>query len=171
MGKVVLYIATSLDMYIARENGEVDWLFEEGDYGYEDFWGQVEATLMGKKTYDQVLSFGGEFPYIGKENYVFTRDASLTDTEHVQFISGDIPSFIQKIRKKAENYVWLIGGGEIIRICMQAALVDELRLFVHPVILGKGIPLFLPQEHELAYKLRKVNPFPNDLLELRYEKK
>ncbi len=171
MGKVVLYIATSLDMYIARENGEVDWLFEEGDYGYEDFWDQVEATLMGKKTYDQVLSFGGEFPYIGKENYVFTRDASLTDTEHIQFVSGDIPSFIQKIRKKAENYVWLIGGGEIIRICMQAALVDELRLFVHPVILGKGIPLFLPQENELDYKLRKVNPFPNDLLELRYEKK
>ncbi|MEO0895861.1 MAG: dihydrofolate reductase family protein [Bacteroidota bacterium] len=166
---IILYIAASLDMYIARENGDVDWLFQDGDYGYEKFYSEIGYTLMGSKTYEQVLSFG-EWPYKEKINYVFTREAGKEDTDQVKFFSGDIPSFLKKLKQQAKEHIWLIGGGEIIRICLSADLVDELRIFVHPIVLGKGIPLFIPQEQQINFQLKKVNPFPNGLLELHYQK-
>ncbi|MCI4669070.1 MAG: dihydrofolate reductase family protein [Bacteroidia bacterium] len=171
MGKTILYIASSLDMYIAREGGEVDWLFDDGDYGYESFYHNIGITLMGKKTYEEILGFGVDWPYEGKTNYVFTRDPNVEDNDQVSFVKGDIPSFARKLNQTEDQNIWLIGGGEIIRIFLQENLVDELRLFVHPIILGKGIPLFLPQENQVNLELSKVNPFQNGLVELHYQKK
>lgn len=171
MSKIVLYIACSLDMHIARENGEVDWLFTDGEYGYEAFYNSLGATLMGNKTYQEILGFGVDWPYPNTKNYVFTRDPHLEDNDQVSFVKGDIPSFINKLKGSDVGNIWLIGGGEIIKIFLHEKLVDELRLFVHPIILGKGIPLFLPQDRQLNFSLTKVNPFPNGLIELHYQHK
>jgi len=168
--KIILYIAASIDMYIARENGAVDWLDQDGEYGYEKFYQEIGYTLMGSKTYEQVLSFG-EFPYKEKTNFVFTREAKKEDNEFVKFVSGDIPSFLKKLKQQATQHIWLIGGGEIIRVCLSNQLVDEMRIFVHPVVLGSGIPLFIPQTKQIDFQLKKVNPFPSGLLELHYQKR
>jgi dihydrofolate reductase len=73
MRKVKLFIASSLDGYIAREDGSIDWLYTDGDYGYMQFYNSVNTVLMGRKTYDQTLGFGIEYPYKDKKNYVFSQ--------------------------------------------------------------------------------------------------
>ena len=90
-----LYIAASMDGYIAGPNGEIDWLEEAGsnlDYGYHDFYSSIDTTVMGNSTYQLILTVE-QFPYAGKANYVFTRSAPPPDTANVRFVSGDIVSF------------------------------------------------------------------------------
>ena len=86
MRKIILFIASSLDGYIARENGDIDWLPETGSSGYDDFIKSVDTVVMGKKTYDQVLTFGG-YPYKDKKSYVFTRNKNLTKDEDIEFVA------------------------------------------------------------------------------------
>lgn len=169
MRKVKLFIACSLDGFIARPDGAVDWLFTDDDYGYLAFYDSIDTTLMGNKTYQQVLS-DGEFPYLGKNNYVFTRQTNLPSTAQVIFIAEDIVSFTQKLKKSSGKDIWLIGGGAIINILYQAGLIDEYILAIHPVILGKGIPLFPGPIGEQKLLLQDVKTYSTGLVQLTYEK-
>ena len=100
MRKIILFIATSLDGYIARENGDIDWLFTEGEYGYNEFYDSIDTVLMGGKTYRQALTFGDEFPYATKQAYVFTRDVNHKSNEEVAFIHHDMLDFAQDLKRK-----------------------------------------------------------------------
>lgn len=170
MRNVILYIATSLDGYIARPDGSVDWLFTEGEYGYAEFYATIDITLMGRKTYEQVLTFG-EFPYPDKENYVFTHHPDTTTSEHVTFVAKDAVGFIRELKAQEGGDIWLIGGGGLIQTCMQDHLVDELRLFVHPLLLGEGLPLLPPPSESVSLDLLDQRVYANGLLELHYRVK
>ncbi len=104
MINVILYIAASLDNYIARQDGNVDWLdypdyqLPNEDYGYPDFYKNIGTTLMGYNTYKIVLGFDVPFPYPDKTNYVFTRSTDKQDNEFVKFISGDIVEFVRQLK-------------------------------------------------------------------------
>ncbi len=140
---VILYIASSLDGYIAKLDGEVDWLFTDQGYGYDDFFARIDPVLMGRKTYSQVLEFG-EYPYSSKQGFVLTRSPTHLPDPNVTFIYQDMVPFIESLRRSPGKAIWLVGGGEVIRLFLQHDWIDEIILSIHPVILGEGIPLFSP---------------------------
>ena len=174
MRKLKLYTASSIDGLIAREDGSVDWLDavpnpNNLDYGYVDFYNSVDITLMGNKTYQQVMSFDFDFPYQSTTNYVFSR-APKIDTAHVSFVTKDIPGFVKKLKKGKGKDIWLIGGGELNSLLLKNDLIDELILTIIPVILGSGIPLFSIGGKEQFFSLIKSRAFDNGIVQIRYVK-
>lgn len=164
--KVVLYVACSLDGYIAGPDGDIRWLFTDQDYGYADFLKRIDSIIMGRKTYDQLLDMG-DFPYAGKDCYVFSRSAMGGD-ENVEFVNSPVKEFIEGLRANDGKDIWLVGGSELIHDFMLAAIVDEFIISIHPMILGQGIPLFrtgLP-----TYELQLVNSesFSSGLVQMSY---
>jgi len=131
----------------------------------------VDATLMGNKTYQQVLGFDMPFPYTGFENYVFTRQQNLTSDENVQFVSSDIVSFIQNLKNKPGKDIWLIGGGQLNTILLDADLIDEMIITILPIVLGEGIPLFAPTAKEKVLHLVEAKAYENGFVQLIYQKK
>lgn len=166
MPRVKLYIATSLDGHIAREDGSVDWLFTDGDYGYEAFYDSIDAVLMGRKTYDQVLTFG-PYPYAEKESFVLSRSRTGSDA-NARFLSGSPGEVLDQVARVTRGDVWLVGGAGLLRDFVAADLVDEYRVALHPIVLGRGIPLFLPQDRTIALRLENVTSHPSGLVQLDY---
>ena len=170
--KVILYIAMSLDGYIAKEDGSVDWLEDTGDVveaGYLKFYNIIDTIIMGRKTYDQILTFG-EWGYKGKNTYVLTSDISRdTDNSNIEFRNDDIEDILAELKQKSESNIWLLGGAEIVNAFLEKKLIDEYRIAVIPVILGSGIRLFTADvEEKLDFK--QVTEY-NGIVELKYEKK
>lgn len=169
MKKVMLYIAESLDGYIAGPNGELDWLPETPgeDYGYHDFIKGIDTTLMGAKTYEFVLSVD-DFPYKDKRNVIFTRSKSLPKSEYVEFCDEDIVQFTQNLKMGEGKDIWLIGGGQIIAPLIEANMVDEYFIAVCPVILGRGIPLFKGIGHMQKLSLISAKNYASGLVMLHF---
>ena len=172
MRKIKLYIASSLDSFIADENGSIDWLFSDADYGYTDFYNSIDTILVGRKTYEQSLTFE-EYPYKGKKVYVFTRNAKEQKEKtipDVEYVDKDIPEFVRSLIQQpfSNGDIWLLGGGEILSLFLNADLVDEIILSVHPIILGKGIPLFNNIKKSVKLRLLESIPFESGLVQIRY---
>lgn len=167
--ELTLFIATSLDGFIASPDGTVDWLFHDADYGFSDFMTSLDAVVMGRKTWEQAKSFE-EVPFAGKKIYVFTRSRMESSDARIQFVQGEVSTVLAEIRERTSNRIWLVGGGELIQQFLKSNLIDEFRLFVHPVILGSGIPLFLPQTEMKTLKFEGTQSFPSGLVELRYRR-
>ncbi len=173
MKKIILYIAASLNGKIAQSDGDVEWLEtipnpEQTDYGYQEFYDSVGTTIQGYNTYQKILDWGIEFPYPTTKNYVLTRRQGLADTAHVEFISNNHLEFIEQLKTQEGKDIWLIGGGQINTLLFNAGLIDEIRLFVMPIILSSGIELFeqVPQQKKLT--LMTVKEYRSGVLELRY---
>jgi dihydrofolate reductase len=168
MRKLVLYIATSLDGYIARPSGAFDWLFSDQDYGYTGFFAGVDTVLMGRKTYEQALGFG-EYPYKGTSGFVFSRTPRASDA-NVTFVSGDLASLVSELKHGPGKDIWLVGGAQIVAECVRHDLIDDFRLFVHPLILGEGIPLFAPGLPERPLQFVRSQSFDSGLVEVSYKR-
>ena len=172
--RIKLYIACSLDGFIARENGSIDWLTEYEknlgtDYGYSEFYSSIGTVLMGRKTYEQVLGFG-DWPYGEKKAYVFTRQKEPKLREkNVEFISGDIGEFARQLKKNTEEDIWLVGGSQLIKVFLEEDLVQDLIVFFVPVILGSGIPLFDQIQKEIGLKLINTERYESGLVRVEYE--
>ena len=163
--KVLVYIASSLDGYIARENGEIDWLPETAESGYDVFYKSVDTVIMGKTTYDQVLTFG-EYPYKDKKSFVFTS-STQNKNENIEFVS-DVEKFVRDGFPGAGENIWLVGGAQIIASFFNQGAVDEIIISVIPVLLCKGIPLFHNTEDETKLELVKTEKF-DQLVDLHYK--
>ena len=146
MTKIVLYIATSKDGYIANENGSVDWLpqttEETGgqDYGYHEFYDSVDTLAIGRKTYEQILGFG-DWPYPGKLSYIFTRKPMESQNKDIEFVQHDVQGFIREMERQNIKKLWLVGGSDLIESFYQQGRIDEFIVTVFPKVLGKGVPL------------------------------
>ncbi|WP_102692298.1 dihydrofolate reductase family protein [Rummeliibacillus pycnus] len=169
--KLKLFIATSLDGYIATEDESLEWLFNvegEGDNGYSEFFGTVDTVLMGRKTYDWLLeNTAGEYPYKNEECYVFTR-SRIEDTENVKFINDPVVHFTKELQKQNGKDIWLVGGGELIHSFIKETLIDELIITVAPIILGNGIPLFKKSDIQTNLSLIRTRTF-HQFVELHYQ--
>lgn len=168
MAEVVLFIAASLDGLIARSNGAVDWLFTDQDYGYRDFFASIDTVIMGRKTYTQILQWG-DYPYQGKQGFVFTRSPSPTQDDNVEFVQENIEALMASLRSRTGQNIWLVGGAELIALFRQQQWIDQLILSIHPLILETGIPLFLPvvgQVQQLIFQQMQV--FETGLIQTTY---
>jgi dihydrofolate reductase len=174
MRKVKLYIAMSLNGKIARKSGEVDWLEsmanpDNNDYGYSKFYQSIDTTIQGYNTYTQLISWGIQFPYADKKNYVFTNRNNLKDTEYVEFITENHTHFVKELKNKKGLDIWLIGGGTINTQLLNAQLIDEIFVFVMPIILPDGIELFELVPKETLLKLEQCNKYSSGAIELIYK--
>jgi len=165
MPKIIVYIATSLDGYIAREDGSIDWLPESAESGYDKFYKSVDTVILGKTTYNQVLTFG-EYPYKDKKSFVFSRTNQNND-ENAEFVS-DVTKFVKDDFPGAGENIWLVGGTKIIESFLKLGVVDEIIITKIPVLLGKGIPLFKNIENETKLELIKTEKY-DQLIDLHYK--
>lgn len=168
---VVLFIASSIDGYIATQDESLEWLFRvkgEGDNGYSVFYETIDTVLMGRRTYHWILRRVQDgFPYESKECYVFTR-STFKDTKHVTFVKEDIPGFVNRLKQQeGKKNIWLVGGGELARFFLQEKLIDEIILTLAPTILGKGISLVKEADLSLDLWLKEVKRF-HQFVQLHY---
>lgn len=170
-GNVTFYIASSLDGFIATDDGGVSWLDEfqgtNDDGSYEAFFADVDCLVMGSKTYEQILGFG-EWPYERKDTYVVTSRGLPTATESVELFDGAVEELAHRLERQYEH-IWLVGGAQLAQTFLRLNEIDELRLSVIPVLLGSGIPLFDGNGDRHALALTDANTFDNGIAELRYD--
>lgn len=171
--KVMLYIAMSLDGYIAKDEDNIDFLSKvdvpEEDYGYADFEQQVDTLIWGRKTYDKVMSFGIPFPHPDKKCYVLSRTRTGKN-EHVEFYNGSIKELIKTIKEKEGKHIYCDGGGEVVFELLKYRLIDTLIVSVIPYLVGKGVRLFKDGRPEQDIRLTRSITFPSGLVQLWYER-
>lgn len=171
MRKVVLYIACSADGYIARPDGAVDWLepYSAGgeDYGYAEFLAGVDTVILGRKTWDLAVSFTAD-PYPGQHSYVYTHRPPAP-RERVTFVAEPPAALVARLREQPGRDMWLVGGAALNTAFAQAGLIDETWLFVVPLLLGEGIPLYRPGAPERPLRLLDTLAYPTGLVRLRYD--
>ena len=165
MKKIKLFIASSLDGYIAREDSRIDWFPENTKSGYDEFYKTVDTVVMGRRTYDQILSFGA-YPYEGRKSYVFTGNIDQKKDENVEFVSN-IKEFTKELLFSSGKDAWLVEGADTVSLFFNHGLVDEVILSIIPIVLGKGIPLFKNISNEIKLELIKTTQY-NELVELYY---
>ena len=170
--KITLYIAPTLDGYIAGPNGEIDWLSvleQPGeDYGYAQFYDSVDALVMGRKTYELAASVA-DWPYPSKPSFVFTRQTLTTSHEAITSVSEPVETVMDNLRTQGFQHVWLVGGGELIRSFLDQGLIDEHIISFLPIILGAGIPLFPPPSAERKLKLISSKSYASGLIQAHYK--
>ncbi|KMY32584.1 diacylglycerol kinase [Lysinibacillus xylanilyticus] len=168
---VILYIGTSIDGYIAKDDGTLEWLEStevEGDSGYNSLLKRIDTVVMGKGTYDIIRGFEMDYPYSDYTNYVFSKSVSGSD-EYASFINEDVETFINNLKQQPGKDIWLIGGGNLAREFFKENLIDEFQLAIAPIILGTGISLYNGDDITQKYRLTKVEKL-GQLAMLRYEK-
>ncbi|GAA0729423.1 hypothetical protein GCM10008905_29370 [Clostridium malenominatum] len=171
--KVILYIAQSIDGYIAREDNDISWLSiverPNEDYGYENFIKTVDTVIMGRITYEKVLSFGIEFPYKGMKCYVLSKTLKGND-QNVEFYNGNINDLIKRLKCEEGKNIFIDGGAEVVKEFRSENLIDEYVISILPVLLGKGIRLFKETDNENQVKLVESKTFDSGLVQLKYER-
>ncbi|MEM6261263.1 MAG: dihydrofolate reductase family protein [Bacteroidota bacterium] len=169
---IILYIAMSLDGYIAGPNDDLTFLdavqVEGEDYGYTQFYDTVDTVIMGRKTYDVVKGLGVPQPHAGKETYILTRTPKPSE-ENVHFYTGSIVELIAQLKSTEGKNVFIDGGSQTVHRLLTAHLIDELVVSVIPVLLGKGIPLFIEGRPLARLKLQNSKAYPTGLVQLHYQ--
>jgi dihydrofolate reductase len=172
--KVILYIAMSLDGYIAKEDGNIDFLSmveaTGEDYGYYEFIKTVDTVIMGRKTYDKVLSFNIPFPHADKNTYVITRKVRPQEG-NINFYNSDLKALIQSLKTSPGKHIYIDGGAELVNELMKENLIDEFVISIIPIFLGNGIRLFKAERPELKLSLIKCLHFKKGLVQLHYSLK
>lgn len=170
MSKVRVFIASSLDGFIAGPDDELDWL--TGREGVEDtftpFFQNIGAMLMGRRTYDVVSGFDGEWPYGQTPVLVATTQALNPIQGSVSASEGTIEELIGRAQELAGARDVYLDGGAVIRSALDAGLVDDLTVTVIPIILGRGVPLFAGSKNRHPLELLGSRPLGGGLLELKY---
>lgn len=173
---ITLYIAASLDGFVADDSGGVDWLesfedtHDDGEPGgsYEDFFETVDCLVMGARTYEQVLGFG-EWPYGDRPTVVVTHRSLPRANDSVSFYEGDLRPLLDRGVLVEHDHVWLVGGAALARQFLDEGLVDDIRLSVIPTLLGGGISLFGESGTERPLHLAGTTAYENGIVELHYE--
>ncbi|HEX2339948.1 MAG TPA: dihydrofolate reductase family protein [Vicinamibacterales bacterium] len=171
--RIIVNIATSADGYVARPDGDLDWLTErpapKGFYGLPEFERSVDAKILGRKTFDWSVQMGARFG-AGAAHYVFSRrppPASVPAGVH--FVAESISAFAERLRTQTGKNIWMMGGGDIIGSFLDADAIDEFIITVVPTFIGEGIPLLAPRHREVGLRLLGVRQFPDDVVQLHYE--
>jgi dihydrofolate reductase len=171
----------SLDGFIARKDGSVDWLETSDDFGggdtldpasVEAFLSTIDCYVVGSRTYETALSFeakGLGWSYGEKATFVLTRRELPRTRKSVEFYSGDLTEFVNGRLRPAFRSIWFVGGGLVSGECLRLGLADEVRYSIIPVLIGDGIPFFEKLDKDIALHLAEVKAYKNGMVALRYE--
>ncbi|WP_204123006.1 dihydrofolate reductase family protein [Lacticaseibacillus mingshuiensis] len=169
--QVILYLAESLDGFIAEKDGGTGFLskFDSSaqDAAYQDFYSSIDTVLMGRMTYQRKLHLAGTYPYSDKESYVFSTTLHDTD-DPTTVVAGNIPQFVRQLKGKKGKGIWLVGGADIFTDLLKEKLIDKLIITIAPVLLGDGVSLVASNLTDIPLKL--LNAKQNDqFVTLTYE--
>ena len=171
MRKIVVYIATSADGFIARPDGSVDWLNRPqaaGDYGMGAFRRSIDSIVLGRKTYEFGVQHGARFGTQPK-HYVFSRNAAgLVRAPGVEFVSEQPVAFATHLRAQPGKNIWMMGGAALIGAFVDQNQIDEFIIHVMPTLIGEGIPLLGPGRREIQLSLRSCKHFSDGVVRLHY---
>jgi dihydrofolate reductase len=178
MRKVKYSVANSLDNFIARKDGEFDWILMNADYGMDKFFSSIDTMLIGRKTYEITLSHSagsfegkGDNSFKGIKSFVFSRTLKESPSKDVQVVSENAGEIVRSLKNKEGKDIWLMGGGELAKSLFDENLVDEISLSVHPILLGSGIPLFHEINRQIDLELMECKPHKNGVVQLFYRVK
>lgn len=174
MRDVLFIVANSLDNYIARLDGSVDWLLDSEDalQVLTAFFERVDTVVMGRKTYEESIKLGGgsgSFP--GMRVIVLSKTLSEPLDEGSEIVPEDAAAFVRKLKAEDGKPICCLGGGEIAKALFEADLIDEIHLNVHPVLLGSGVPLFLPLDRPVDLELTECRAVEGGCVFLTYRVK
>ena len=170
--KVIVHIGASADGFIARPDGDLEWLTSrpapKGFYGMNAFVRSIDTKVMGRKTYEASLRMGAKFD--SKTRYiVFSRHPPPADAPAgVEFVSGTIGPYVSRLREQPGKNIWLMGGGDLIASFLDEQAIDEFVISVAPVFIGDGIPLIARRHRHVPLELHSVERFEDGLVQLRY---
>jgi dihydrofolate reductase len=174
MHKLTLSIAASLDGYIARRDGRIDWLAagpDDDDQPGAALVARADTIVMGRRTWDLACERDGPQPFGGRRCVVFSRRRAGQRQGRAQFTDEDPETCVRRLRQTGAQRgsgIWLVGGGEIVRLCLEAGIVNEVMLTLVPVLLGDGVPLFLPRAGTTWLKLLDARAGSDGRVLLRY---
>jgi len=172
--KISIYIAVSIDGYIAREDGNLDWLdrahgFEGEDYGFQKLFGSIDALILGRKTYEAVAAMPISWPYAGKRVIVLSNTLHSVKKE-AEIYRGKLTDLVSKLHQEGIKHIWVDGGTTASQF-LSLQMVDAMTLTIIPVVLGSGIPLFHRLGKEILCRLISTAAYPNGsgCVQLNYE--
>ena len=178
---VTIHMVASLDGFIARRDGRVDWLetsdeFADGvtmEPGFiQEFLKTIDCYVMGSRTYETALAFeakGFGWSYGDKPTFVLTNRTLPRTRDTIEFHSGDLTKFVNDSLRRRFNSIWFVGGGVLSAECLRLGLADEVRYSVVPIVIGDGIRFFEKLDSDVALHLAEVTAYKNGMVELRYE--
>jgi len=176
--RIIAYVATSADGYIARPDGDVEWLNRQPrnvDYGIKAFYRRIDTILWGRNTYDWLIAYHrkrgkttGLFD-TNVTNYVFSRKPPKRPAAGVTFVSDPVKAFARRLRATPGKQIWMMGGAGLIAAFLDAGEIDEFDIHVMPVFIGAGIPLLAPRHRDVPLRLRSARKYPGGGARLRYE--
>jgi dihydrofolate reductase len=178
---VTIHMAASLDGFIARKDGRVDWLETSDEFAggetldpefVEAFLKTIDCYVMGSKTYETALSFeakGLGWSYGDKPTFVLTSRELPRTRDTVQFYSGDLAQFVNGRLRPTFRSIWFVGGGAVSGECLRRELADEVCYSVLPILIGDGIRFFEKLDKDIALHLAEVKAYKSGMVELRYE--
>ena len=178
---VTIHMAASLDGFIARKDGRVDWLETSDEFvggetmepGFvEAFLKTIDCYVMGSRTYETALNFeakGLGWAYGDKPTFVLTHRALPRTRDTVEFYSGDLAQLVNGRLRPTFRSIWFVGGGSVSGECLRLGLADEVRYSLLPILIGKGIPFFDKLDRDIALHLAEVKAYKSGMVELRYE--
>jgi len=179
--RVTIHMAASLDGYIARKDGSVDWLetsdhFEGGEVmvpeSVTEFLRTIDCYVMGSRTYETALEFDGRglgWPYGDKPTFVLTSRELRKTRSTVEFYAGDLEHLVKERLKPNFRSIWFVGGGAVSGECLRRGLADELRYSILPILIGDGVAFFDRLDRDVALHLVEVKAYQSGMLALRYE--
>jgi dihydrofolate reductase len=179
--QVTIHMAASLDGFIARKDGRVDWLetsdeFPGGDTldpeFVEAFLKTIDCYVMGSRTYETALSFeakGLGWPYGDKPTFILTSRNLPRTRDTVEFYSGDLAQFVKGRLRPTFRSIWFVGGGVVSAECLRLGLADEVRYSILPILIGEGIKFFETLDRDIALHLVEVKTYKSGTVALRYE--
>jgi dihydrofolate reductase len=173
MRKIILGVAVSLDGFIEGPNGEYDWCLTDQDYGMSEFVKSIDAIFYGRKSYEMMLGLeqaGNSNPFAGIRSYVFSNTRTKP-FEGAELVSGDIVEKVKAIRQQPGKNIWLWGGASLVTSFLNAGLIDEMNLAVHPIVLGAGKALFNDIDGRKHFTLKSSEAYSSGLVMLTYEAK
>jgi dihydrofolate reductase len=173
MRKVIFGVATSLDNFVARRDGGYDWILWSDEVAelVAEFWPRIDAVLVGRKTYEvqQTMDVDSDMAMPSVRTYVFSRTLTQVAGENVELVSRDAGEFVRELKQRPGKDICLMGGGELARSLFEADVIDEVSLHIHPILLGDGIPLFLPMKQQTNLQLRQCRPFKDGCIMAAYD--
>lgn len=166
MRNVILNLTVSLDGFIEGPNGEYDWCFTDQDYGMSEFFQKTDTIFFGRKSYELLMQTeGNPFPEMTK--YVFSR--TLHQAVGATIISDNLEKMVREIKSQNGKDIWLFGGANLLTDFMNYGLIDELMISIHPLLLGRGTPLFININGRIPLELKDSQTFSTGLVQLRYQ--